>query len=107
MIKAYTAASLQDAYILLGLLHVEGIDARILNANAQGGVGEIPFPSTYPEIWLVHERDCDRARGTFVAFERLETPASEHAPTRCSACGEDNPPGFEICWNCAAPTQAA
>ena len=104
MIKAYTAASLQDAYILLGLLRVEGIEARILNANAQGGLGEIPFTSTYPEIWLVNERDCDRARGTFSAFERAEASVSERAPVRCSVCREDNPPGFEICWNCAAPT---
>ena len=103
MIKAYTAANLQDAHILLGLLKMEGIEARILNANALGGVGEIPFTNAYPEIWLVHARDRERARGTFQAFER---PACDAAPARCPACGEDNPAGFEICWNCAAPTCA-
>ncbi|RPI41996.1 MAG: DUF2007 domain-containing protein [Betaproteobacteria bacterium] len=101
MIKAYTAANLQDAHILLGLLQGQGIEARILNANAQGGLGEIPFASTYPELWLVHERDRGRARSVFEAFER---PAAGTRPTRCTGCGEDNPAGFEICWNCGAPT---
>ena len=101
MIKAYTAANLQDAHILLGLLHAQGIEARILNANAQGGLGEIPFGSTYPELWLVHERDRARAQSVFEAFER---PAAGAGPTRCTGCGEDNPAGFEVCWNCGALT---
>jgi len=101
MIKAYTAANLQDAHILLGLLHAQGIEARILNANAQGGLGEIPFASTYPELWLVHERDRGRAQTVFEAFER---PAAGTGPTRCTRCGEDNPVEFELCWNCGAPT---
>ncbi len=103
MIKAYTAANLQDAHILLGLLHAEGIDARIFNANAQGGVGEIPFTNAYPEVWIVHESDAARARSIFAAFERPESSAQSN---RCAACGEDNPPGFEICWNCQRPTSS-
>jgi hypothetical protein len=101
MIKAYTAANLQDAHILLGLLHAEGIDARIFNANAQGGVGEIPFTNTYPELWLVHERDLPCARSIFAAFER---PTGSVQSNQCVACGEENPPRFEICWNCQRPT---
>ena len=103
MIKAYTAANLQDAHILLGLLHARGIEVRILNANAQGGLGEIPFACAYPELWLVHERDSARARDVFEAFER---PAQASRPTRCASCGEDNPADFEICWNCLAPTES-
>ncbi|MCC6535023.1 MAG: DUF2007 domain-containing protein [Burkholderiales bacterium] len=101
MIKAYTAASLQDAHILLGLLCAEGIAAHILNANAQGGLGEIPFMHAYPEIWLVHPRDLSRARRVVEAFER---PPAGAEPMRCARCGEDNPAGFEICWSCQAPT---
>jgi hypothetical protein len=102
MIRAYTAANLQDAHILLGLLHAEGIEARIFNASAQGGLGEIPFTNTYPELWLLHERDVPRARLVFAQFEH---PSSGMArATRCTACGEDNPAGFEICWSCGKPT---
>jgi hypothetical protein len=104
MIKAYTAANLQDAHILLGLLRAAGIEARVLNANAQGGLGEIPFSHAYPEIWLAEDRDLGRARQV---FERFEQPLPAAPARPCPACGEDNPPGFEICWNCAAPTAPA
>lgn len=104
MIKAYTAANLQDAHILLGLLRGAGVEARILNANAQGGLGEIPFSQAYPEIWLEDERDLSRARQVFENFER---PLPGGPPKPCPACGEENPAGFEICWNCASPTVSA
>ena len=104
MIKAYSAANLQDAHILLGLLQASGIEARILNANAQGGLGEIPFTHAYPEIWLERSADLERARSLFERFERA--PAGTQS-VRCPACGEENPAGFEICWNCASPTVPA
>ena len=104
MIRAYTAANLQDAHILLGLLQATGVEARVLNAAAQGGLGEIPFTHAYPEIWLVDPADLARARKL---FERFERPSSGAQPRRCPACGEENPAAFEICWNCAAPTAAA
>ena len=104
MLKAYTAANLQDAHILLGLLRSAGIEAHILNANAQGGLGEIPFMHAYPEIWLSNAHDMKRARQLFDGFER---PASGLQPRKCPVCGEENPAGFEICWNCAAPTAPA
>ena len=100
MIKVYTAANLPDAYLLLGLLGSEGINARILNANAQGGLGEIPFANTYPEIWLEHPRDVPRTR---LIIERFERPQIGGAPLTCGHCGEDNPAGFELCWSCRAP----
>ncbi len=103
MIKTYTAANLQDAYILLGLLQSEGIKARILNANAQGGLGEIPFASTYPEIWLETARDAVRAKGVIEQFER---PQSTGLPCTCERCGEESPAGFELCWKCGAATVA-
>lgn len=99
VIKAYTAANLQDAHILIGLLHAEGIEARIFNASAQGGLGEIPFVQAYPEIWLVNPSDRDRARRLFEAFEQ---PGDGATSVRCVSCGEDNPSGFDICWNCQA-----
>jgi hypothetical protein len=100
VIKAYTAGDLQQAHLLLGLLQAAGIEARILNANAQGGLGEIPFVNAYPEIWLTHARDLDRARAVFDQFER---PSPSMPSRACPRCGEENPAAFEICWNCAAP----
>jgi hypothetical protein len=101
MIKVYTAANLLDAHILLGLLQCQGIAARVLNANAQGGLGEIPFANTYPEIWAEDARDAARAKAVVESFERAEEPG---APLICGHCGEESPAGFERCWNCGEPT---
>lgn len=99
MIKAYTAANLQDAHILLGLLAAQRIEARILNAAAQGGLGEIPFTQAYPEVWLTNVRDLDRARAVIEHFDR---PLKAGNDLRCARCGEDSPDGFSVCWNCSA-----
>src|SRR5262245_674455 len=99
MIKAYTAANLQDAHILLGLLASCGIKARVLNASAQGGLGEIPFMHTYPEIWLEDVRDLPEARTIIEEFER---PPRGGSPRRCPNCQEENPARFELCWKCGA-----
>lgn len=100
MRKVYTAANLQDAHIVLGLLEAAGIEATILNVNAQGGLGEIPFTQTYPELWLKKQRDLQRARRLIDEFERpIRAPS-----VRCAGCGEDNPGTFEICWNCGRAT---
>jgi hypothetical protein len=99
MFKLYSAANLQEAHIVLGLLEAAGIDAMILNSNAQGGVGEIPFVQTYPELWIQTRGDLPRARAVVEAFER---PARVTAAWQCAQCGEENPGGFELCWKCTA-----
>ena len=77
-----------------------GIEARVLNEHAQGGLGEIPFTHAYPEIWIMEPADEARARAIITAYER--TPPLQDT-ARCESCGEMNPQGFEICWRCGKP----
>ena len=99
MKRIYSAANLQDAHIVLGLLAHAGIEARVFNANAQGGLGEIPFTHAYPEVWVVDDADLRRARDLVQGYERAP---SETGSARCTACGEDNPANFQLCWKCGA-----
>ncbi|MEJ2508002.1 MAG: DUF2007 domain-containing protein [Gammaproteobacteria bacterium] len=99
MLRLYQAADLQEAHLLLHQLSAEGIEARLFNQYAQGGLGDIPFPNAYPEIWLLDERDLARARMVIYSFERR--PEVEGQIT-CPNCGEDNPANFETCWHCGA-----
>jgi len=99
MKRVYSAANLQDAYIVLGLLAQAGIESQVFNANAQGGLGEIPFTHAYPEVWIVEDHDLKRARELVSGYE--------HAPSvtghiYCRACGEENPANFQLCWKCGA-----
>lgn len=98
MKKLYSAANLQDAHLLSHLLDEAGIEHHIFNENLQGGVGELPFTHTYPEIWIVDETDLERATGIVSSFEQPDARAGEIV--KCGECGEENPGSFEICWHC-------
>ncbi len=97
MRRLCTAANLPEAHLLLHRLVHAGIEARVFNEHAQGGLGEIPFTHTYPEIWIMEPAQEARAREILAEFERDPAPS---VPMRCVNCGETNPPGFEICWQC-------
>jgi Putative prokaryotic signal transducing protein len=99
MQRLYRAANLPDAYLLLHRLQHAGIEARVLNEHAQGGVGEIPFTHAYPEVWLVEPADAEQARSVVADFERRAPPGTT---VTCRSCNEENPGGFEICWRCGA-----
>lgn len=71
---------------------------RILNANAAGAIGEIPVDAAAPQLWLEEPRDEERARR---ALEEFRAQGAGPA-RRCPACGEDNPPAFDLCWSCGA-----
>lgn len=97
MFRVYSAASLPDAHMICGLLAQAGIEARVFNENAVGGMGEIPFTHAYPEVWVLNERDLQPARELVRAFER---PQASSGSVACASCGEDNPENFQTCWNC-------
>lgn len=96
MRKLYTAANLPEAYIVVQLLNQAGIEARVFNENAQGGLGEIPFTHVYPEVWLMEDADMVRAREIVAGYEQSSVEGS----VRCAVCREENPANFQLCWNC-------
>lgn len=104
MLRLCSTANLPEAYLLLHQLAHAGIEARVFNEHAQGGLGELPFTHTYPEIWIMEPAQEVLAREILAEFER---PPVAAAPVRCSGCGEMNPPGFEICWQCGKPLSAS
>ncbi len=100
MLRIYRAADLPQAYLLKRLLEDAGVACRILNENAQGGLGEIPFTHTYPEIWLIRESDASLARKLLDDFEKQGDDSG--TTISCASCQETNPSNFETCWNCGA-----
>lgn len=96
MRRVYSALSLPDAHLIADLLGQAGIEARVFNENAQGGLGEIPFTHAWPEVWVLDEADFLRARELIRGVEGTDT----RAQTACPACGEMSPANFQLCWNC-------
>lgn len=99
MQRVYTAANLPEAYLLLHMLQAAGIEAKVFNENAQGGVGELPFTHTYPELWIVNAVDVDSANAIISNYER---PGDTLKSIPCAECGEENPENFDLCWHCSA-----
>jgi Putative prokaryotic signal transducing protein len=95
--RVHAAANLPEAHLLVDLLADRGIRARIFNANASSIAGELPIEAALPQVWVDDSADAARAREVIDAFIR-NTPSG--AARKCPACGEDNPPAFDLCWSC-------
>ena len=99
MKRIYSAANLMEAHIILDLLSHVGINARLFNENAQSGVGEIPFTHAYPEIWVMNDSDVERGK---LVINQYESSPIDTGIVFCTACGEENPRNFQLCWHCGA-----
>lgn len=97
MKRLYTAAHLPEAHLVCGLLAASGIPARVFNEYSQGGLGDLPAASVYPEIWIEDDRDLARAREIVGTYEQERFSAGAQT---CPHCGEQNPQHFAVCWHC-------
>lgn len=93
------ASSLPDAHILRDVLGQSGIEVLVFNENAQSGAGQLPPGEACPELWVVQERDFERARAVVREFESAPRVTGSR---RCAACEEDSPSNFQVCWSCGA-----
>lgn len=99
MRRLYQANDLPEAYLLLGWLQMAQVEAWVLNENAQGALGEIPFTHTYPEVWILDEQQWQRAEQVLTQFENRQSSEREYY---CPRCHQPNPDNFETCWHCGA-----
>jgi len=97
MKRVYTASDLIDAQLLADSLAQERIGTHLFNASSVGAMGDIPFTNTWPEVWIVDERDSERAAALVQAHAARRVARGS---VRCNACGEDNPSNFDSCWSC-------
>ena len=89
---------------MLDLLGQSGIDARLLNENAQGAAGQIPFTHAYPEVWIMKDGDLERGK---IVVSNYENSPVESGVVFCRTCGEENPRNFQLCWHCGAGLESA
>lgn len=97
MKKLYCASDTIVAGHLQSVLENEGIDCWIKNLNLSGGIGELPPTECWPEIWLHHDQDYNRALAIINAI--LNPLGTSQSAWQCS-CGEQLEGQFEFCWNC-------
>ena len=78
------------------ILEAARIEVFLKNEYVQSGIGETSPIDTWQELWLVDEKDYERAETLL-----KETLKQDQGPAwSCSGCGERNEGSFEFCWKC-------
>jgi hypothetical protein len=92
----YSNENQMMAINIKNIIEAQGIQLIIKNEFAQGAIGELSLTDSWPEIWVVHDNEYDRA------LEILASIASigEGDDWLCQYCSEENACAFDICWNC-------
>ena len=78
------------------LIDAQGISTFIKNEFAQGAAGAISAFDSWPEIWVTHDTDFERA----IAIVKTSENSGKDGDWICQSCSEENDLSFEICWNC-------
>lgn len=96
MKRVHIAPTLLEAQLAADALASVGIVTHILNANAAGALGEVPFMQAQPEVWVDDDAQETRAREALAGLH----DAPLRAEKTCPHCGEINPGNFLSCWQC-------
>ena len=94
----YSAANPLLVHHLANLLEAEGIACQVKGQYLTGGAGELPPTETWPELFLEHEQDEERAQR--VIDNALSNQPSTRPRWCCPECGEKMEGQFDQCWRC-------
>lgn len=75
-----------------------GVKTQLRNEYIGGAAGELPPTDTAIELWVVNDRDEERALSE---IDNINFPSSS-IDWYCKKCGEVNAAAFEVCWNCGS-----
>lgn len=92
----YTHENLTLVATVANHLRQNDIDVIIKNQYAAGGAGMLAPIETWPEIWVVDDRDCLRANQL---VEELNKDSNK-PQWQCQNCNEMNDATFDYCWRC-------
>lgn len=102
MKKVYTSENRFLVANARNILEAEGLEVVLRNEHASSAMGELSPIDTWMELWVVNERDYDRA---CTVLDGALSDASEPG-WNCDACGEHNDASFELCWQCGVSRDA-
>lgn len=99
----FTHPNLFQVTNVQNLLSMANIQTIIRHEFQSAGAGELSPQDTWPELWLVDDRDL------IIAHARIKSlaEAGERLAWFCGQCGEKNDGAFEFCWQCQAESKNA
>ena len=97
MKRVYTHEDRMMVGFVQGVLESHGIHCFMKNENLGGAVGDLPPNEVWPEVWVTHEHEHERAEKIVKDLMVDQTGASDW---RCPNCHELIEAEFGQCWNC-------
>ena len=83
------------------ILDLERIEVVLKNEFASGGVGDLSAFDAWVEVWLVNDKDEDKA----LSIIEEATNSAQKPSWFCKHCKEENAGSFELCWQCQQPLE--
>jgi len=96
---AFTRDSLFEVNAMRALLASHGIDSLLKNEFSSSIAGEVPFSESWPQIWVVDE-ELESALTLLQQAAKAGDELDQGEDWACSACEEESPITFELCWSC-------
>ena len=100
MKKLFSSPNFTEVGLLKSQFEAEGIACVTRNEQLSAVSGSVPFFECYPELWVLHDSDYDRAKRL---LEKMQDTAHQQvAAWLCPGCAEEIEGQFGSCWNCGA-----
>lgn len=97
MIKVFEDFDFSRVGQMQSLLESHGIRTFLKNEFGSSVVGELPFVEVIPQLFVLEEKDLEKANELISA----EAPAAQPgADWVCSGCSAEVDGHFARCWNC-------
>lgn len=100
MIKVFEDFELSRVGQFQSVLEAAGIRTLLKNQYMNSVMGEIPFVELMPELWILDDRDMDRAQALIQSL--LASHAEVPPDWICPACSAEAGGAFSNCWRCNA-----
>jgi hypothetical protein len=96
MIRVFSHDNVFMVYNLRNILENAGIPCLLKNEQTYSAAGELPPTEVWPEIWVdpLHTEKAEQ----LIDLALNGDPSQTH--WACPKCSEQNPPAFDLCWQC-------
>ena len=98
MRKVFSSNEMGETDLVRDALVHQGVEATI--QNQYSGRSAVPVFRPPAEVWIARDEDYENARRIVVETITKLTSKAGGKPWVCSHCDEENPPSFDLCWNC-------
>ena len=104
MVKVYESHDRIFVESLKAMLTSESIE-HLVKDESSSSLGEVPPIVSCQHIWVIDEKDLERAQGLVKQLESQAELATGE-PWTCSGCNEILEAQFTTCWNCGEQRDA-